>query len=700
MKQRTLALVASLAALVLVATTSGGWTLAAQQPTDQPSQGPPPEEIDVQAWLSEMGSMDPTRRLAPGTTQAQVHVQSDLGETRDARIEVTDSRGFEVFRSDTFVLSSGEDEHTVVVTGMDMLQGYLDILAEQKNEPVADIDNESQASPGALQVMEEEEAKEPCTFDPVNDDPSLRTNPGRVALHVGEVVGSARSLETLLEQILRFDSLGDGVIGNLNAALAELATVDTSAQAAIDELQVPDDAPLCSDPLVYGVEIPNWEPNWNDVRADLNAALTAANTALTQIDNADAAIDEEADRGIPTTSVPDECNQNTVQLSFLRTLPDSSIRWEQATDFWWTVGTPREPARIASPDDPNNPDSLSIQPATIYATSVTAAGVPHESQVQALVQDSRCVPVAAGVTVDFSAGENGLVTLSSDQATTDENGVVEVTANATAEVGDGTAQVTASVGEDAQATEDIRIIGPAAQVLLRLAGREVDRVPNFGITSSVQVTAEIKDANGNDVADGTPVEFSIDPGNDHTITNPSVTTANGRAVAQLIFGTTTGAYFVQAHAGDASDVQEIRVVGHPDSIQVDADPQVINVNTPLPERRQSLFTIEVLDSEGNPAPDSTKLDFEIEPSSYVHVGFFQGLNEVEPGVYQATNLTDGQTQATFVASSDLIGHYPVTIRITATYTDGGGGVPVDTTVSLFVYNSASETIYLPLITRN
>lgn len=708
MKQRTLALVATLIALVLVAGTSGGWILAAQQPTDQPTQGgPQPEEIDVEAWLSETGSTDPAHRLVPGTTQADVHVQSDLDEAKDGRIEVIDFRGFEVFRSDVFTLNSGQDDQTVVVTGKAMLQGYLAILDEQKYEPIRAIDNSNSTSPGALQVMEQEAAKDPCTFNPGNDDPSLRTNPARVGQHVGEVIGKARFLDTLLEQILRFESLNSSVVGDLNAARTELATVDTRAQAAIDKLQVPDDAPLCPDPLAYDIEIPNWEPNWDAVRADLNAALTAANAALSDINSGAAAIDANATRAFPTTSVPDECNQNTVQLSFRRTLPDSSVRWEPATDFWWTVGTPRDPARIASPDNPNQPANLSVQPATIYASSVTAAGVPHQSQVGAVVQDSRCVPVASGVTVNFTAGEEALVTLSSSQVTTDENGMVEVTANATADVGEGTAHVIACLGEDAtceaaevQASEDIRVIGPPTQVMLRLAGRDVDRVPNFGITSSVQVTAVIDDANGNDVADGTPVQFSIDPGNDHTITNPTVTTAGGRAVAQLIFGTTTGAYYVQAQSGGVSDVQEIRVVGPPDTIQVEADPQVINVNTPLPERRQSQFTVEVLDSEGNPAPDSTKIDFEIEPSSFAGVGGFQGLTEVEPGVYETTNLTDGQTQATFVANSGLIGHYPVTIRVTATYTDGGSHAPVDTTVSLFIYNSGSETLYLPLVRRN
>jgi hypothetical protein len=699
MNQRRLALVATLIALVLVAGTSAaGWT------ADAPLQGQPGEEINVEAWLSETGSTDPTHRMAPASTEAEVHIESELDDSKTARIEVIDFRGYDVFRSATFDLSSGQDEHTVTVTGKAMLQGYLDILEEQKGEPIYGLDhaaNPPNDPGGAIQVMEQEAAKDPCTFDPVADDPSLRTNPSRVAQHVNEVVGKARFVDTLLEQILRFDSLESGAEADLEAARTDLATVDTSAQAAIDKLQEPDDPPLCPEPLEYDIEIPDWEPQWDDVRADLDAALAAANSALAEINSAVTAIDENATRAFPVTAVANECNQNTVQLSFLRIVQGSPARWETATDFWWTVGTPGPAARIASPDNPSAAGGLSVRPNTIYASSVTVPGVATQSQVEAVVQDSQCVPVGAGIEVGFSAGGAAVVTLSSAQAMTDDNGMVQVTANTTAEVGDGTARIAASLEGEEQATVDIRVIGPAAQVTLRLAGRDVDRIPNFGIYNSVQVSAVIEDANGNSVADGTPVDFSIEPDDDHTfnITDPPVTTSGGRAVAQLVLGQATGTYSVRAHAGGVTDVQLIRVVGPPDVIGVTADPHAIDVNTPLPEHRQSQFAIEVMDSEGNPAPDSTILEFEIEPDSVAHVGGFPGLTQVEPGVYQTSNLIDGETQVMFLANGSLIGHYSVTVRVTALY---GNNPPysADTTVSLFVYNSDSQTIYLPLIGRN
>ena len=655
MNRKTVVAVATLIALVFLAGASPAPGIAEVRTGDTAAPNlQQPQPLDVNIWLSQVDSTDPVHRLDPGTSVAQIVIQSNLsggqGEPSRFHAEVWDANGIRVFQSDTIQLPVGTHTETIVITGTAMFGAYTSYVDSEKA-------NLQDTVAGA-----------------VSDANKTNPSASQVRNGIQDTLAIADRLSNGVGRLRAFDlSSDDGADAAFEAAETALGSVSDRGNEALDLLN---DEPI----------------NWDDVRAKLQAMQTEADDAASQIDAGLAAVDPNAERSFPLTGVVGRCSQNSLPL---RVAGSDSV----SDDFWWTVGTPGAPERLANPEQPTSLGSLRARPTRIYSTQVDVADAPHSTTVEALALDALCVPVP-GVSVNFSTPADSIVTVESPQVTTDANGVAEVTVDATGDLGNGAATVNATV-DSATASVGLTVIGPPASLQLRLGGSETQRTPYYGVESTVQVSAVVKDTNGNDVADGTPVQFAINPP-DHSFTDSGqVTTAGGQASATLIFGSATGEYTIGAESGEASDTQPIRVVGNPAQVEVTADPGIISVS-PIPDQSSSQLTVTVRDNEGEWAPDNTIVEFELVNPEDADWAYFT-LSPDRFGHY-LTPITEGKAVTSLVgrttSSSDpnqTLWYREVTVRVTATYTVSGevrASVSNEVTVIL-----RGQTVFLPLINR-
>jgi hypothetical protein len=652
---------------------------------------------NLNIWVSTTEDGDPVRRLDPGTTEAQIVIESTLQTSRSFHVEVIDAVGILVFQHKDLTLPAGAYSTTIPLRGKDFFQSYLN-GAQTQEAALAPAINE------AIIVLEEERAKDPCFYEPPQDDPSKRTNPARVASRIEQVLGLQGSVDSILQQLLRFNSLESDARTDITDAQAALAALLARGSAAIEKLQVPDDAPRCPPPLEH---VPDWEPDWDSVRADLDEMLAAANTVGSKIDSAVAAVDSEADRSFPSTAIVGQCSQNVLQLV------DANSQTASA-DFWWTVGTAGAPARLTNPQQPTLTGTLQTTVGQIYATTVIHGEPITQTTIHALVLDAQCVPVE-GATVNFAvaAEDAGQANLSANQVATNANGEAEVTLTATDTLGDGTVQVTATV-DSASASTTVNVIGPPETVEFR--GGLVS-LSNFGVNDIVPVTVIVRDANGRNVIDGTPVTFSINPP-DHAFSDGAVSTDNGQATATLVFGDRTGVYTVQAQAGGADGPQRsrgIRVVGVPSSITVKPlDPNTgapINTIFVRPTSRSAEIQVEVWsdEAEGIPAPDTTVVEFDFgDENDWCWAGFSAPTPREDRYL---TTLSNGRASATLVVTNistaeqgciagEGLAYEQIHLRVTATYEPRALNPDARTQIEQTVrIDLRGQSVFLPLVSR-
>ncbi len=215
--------------------------------------------------------------------------------------------------------------------------------------------------------------------------------------------------------------------------------------------------------------------------------------------------------------------------------------------------------------------------------------------------------------------------------------------------------------------------------------------PSITVNGTSTIEATVKDASGNNVPDGTVVNFSTTfPG--ATVT-PQASTTGGKAQATFTAGATAGTATVNITSGSATGSVNITVlpVTAGGSIQfVSAEPTVIAVKG-SGGQETSTITFRVTDPNGNPVPDGTQVSFSI-------VG--PGGGEV---VSPSTTSTVNGNAVTLLISGTKAG--PVTIIATATIDPGpppvvisasstnvsiGGAVPNHTHLSV-----ATTTFNLP-----
>lgn len=641
-----------MALLALVFLVGTGWAGLGPATTLQQPE-PEPEPLDISVWISQTGSTDPARRLDSETLTAQLVIQSNLRDTSEVRdpnrfdVRLVDATGITVFGSGVLELPFGPNTEVLDVGGKDVFQGYIGhVQAEKQNLTDAVARAISRAS---------------------GDQPSS----SRVRAAIQDALGVGNRLGDGLERLRAFDlSQDDGADTAFLEAQTDLGTASDRGNEALDLLN--------ANPI-----------NWDGVRAKLQAMQTAANDAGTQIDTGVAAVNLDAERGFPPTGVTGRCNQNRVQLY-------EAATGQLSADFWWTVGTPGDPARLTNPEEPSAQGHLQSEYGQIYSTMVDVPGKPHSALIEALVLDALCLPVP-GVYVDFSTPAGSIITLEQVQPTTDTNGVAKVTARATDQLGeDGSATVDASVGP-MEASARVTVVGPPDLVRFE-TGQIGPRVPNYGMLSRRLITVRVTDANGRGVAEGTPVEFAIDPPG-HTFIDTggpqatATTLTDGRAGSYLLLGTATGEYTITAESGQARGEQQIQVVGFPAQIEITAEPVVIRVDSPLADRRSSILTVTVTDSEGRPAPDDTILEFElVNPEDADWLGIQIPPDPDDGRLY--SSILDGQATVRVIGSPTW--YREVAVRVTASYVALEDVYEISSEITLIL---RGKTIFLPLIRR-
>lgn len=182
----------------------------------------------------------------------------------------------------------------------------------------------------------------------------------------------------------------------------------------------------------------------------------------------------------------------------------------------WTVGDPGAPALIfPSPDqtDRGNAGNLRLTfpggATAVFAKAVTVPGVNHEAKISAYVTDRNCLPIV-GTKVAFAVDPSGFGSLGAAEVMPDE-GIAEVTYTAGNDVpaderGRGQISVRAEAGS-IQAKTQFGIVGPAEFLRIIVNPKVIHRV----VDKRGGVTIELKDKNGNSVADGTMVKLRLVP---------------------------------------------------------------------------------------------------------------------------------------------------------------------------------------------
>ena len=170
------------------------------------------------------------------------------------------------------------------------------------------------------------------------------------------------------------------------------------------------------------------------------------------------------------------------------------------------------------------------------------------------------------------------------------------------------------------------------------------------IDSVITITANVKDSNGNNVADSTEVSLSDQKGL-VTITPASQQTVNGKATF-VVTGQVAGIANLIAQAGGAISTLTITVVDTAPQILMTAD------DTTLLTGRTIEISATVMESDGTLVPDDTEIQFDLSDDSLAE------LSETNP------TTTNGVATVSFTARQ------PGTVQVGATYGAGTGTIEI------------------------
>ncbi|MCF8050021.1 MAG: Ig-like domain-containing protein [Desulfobacterales bacterium] len=229
--------------------------------------------------------------------------------------------------------------------------------------------------------------------------------------------------------------------------------------------------------------------------------------------------------------------------------------------------------------------------------NLTADGA-STSLLTALVADSGDNPVN-GESVSFAATSGSL---SNSSVQTDITGTARVTFTAPIAVGTGAATVTAATSNNISNTAAITLV--SAQVGSIAMAISNTSIPADG-SSTTLIAVTVKDVNGNDITDGTTVNFTATSG---TLSAAGADTSGGNASVILTSPTTVGPSLVTATSGGASSSGTVSfTAGSADSANttLSANPGVI----PADGASTSLVTLAAADANGNPVVDGTSVSF-------------------------------------------------------------------------------------------
>ncbi len=304
-----------------------------------------------------------------------------------------------------------------------------------------------------------------------------------------------------------------------------------------------------------------------------------------------------------------------------------------------------------------SPGTIDVAGITLTAgtTSLVANGTSSTAITAALL-NSAGKPSPDGLVVTFSTDKGRFTTSGAKSAaatTTQGSGMVLVPFISEPGVV-GTATVVANVKGVAQSIQiALTGAGPPASIILSADATGIS------LNGTTGITAQVLDAAGNKVADGTAVFFTTSLTG--TGVTPSSTTTNGVASAVFSAGTRAGVATVTATAGLVSATVSITIrPGSAGSLDfVSANPTAIGIRgSALPQK--STITFRVRDQNGNPVADGTVVTFTL-------VSGVGGGEFVAP----TTVGTVGGVASTILTSGTVSG--PVRVRASVTVVDSATG---------------------------
>lgn len=266
-----------------------------------------------------------------------------------------------------------------------------------------------------------------------------------------------------------------------------------------------------------------------------------------------------------------------------------------------TSGSATVTARVGMTSSDTATIDVGAAGVTISASSTPARiAIGATSLVEAEIRDSGGNLVPDGTLVTFSTN---LVGAKITNDTTTESGLA--TATFTAGTKSGAAAITIKCGDTVDTSITITVVGQVASI-------EVYANPlTISVYGTSSIQAEVQDASGNPVANGTLVYFSTDMSS-ATLTE-SAETYNGQAQATFTAGSGYGTASVTAESGGISN-SSLEITVLPPTVGsiefTSATPVQVGVKgSGRAEVSTVVFTAR--DSHGNPAPDGTVVDFEL-----------------------------------------------------------------------------------------
>ncbi|HHM23451.1 MAG TPA: hypothetical protein ENJ23_00245, partial [Bacteroidetes bacterium] len=248
---------------------------------------------------------------------------------------------------------------------------------------------------------------------------------------------------------------------------------------------------------------------------------------------------------------------------------------------------------------------LESAPAHLQVTvdrTVLPADNASKAEIRAVVTDASNNPVPDGTPVDFRI-VRGSGTIDARKET--QNGVAKNYLIASDHP--DTTVVRVSVGGLEDSVRVVYQVGEAATLKL---SADSTAIPADG-TTTVLIRAQVTDASGNPVADGTTVHFETDIGD----ITPQAVTQNGVAVAQFS-SSETGVATITASSGGLSAQITIKLLpGPPSAILLSYDPKSLGVKDS--GRNQTLrITAQVQDAKDNSVEDGTLVRFSLYASPH------------------------------------------------------------------------------------
>lgn len=301
---------------------------------------------------------------------------------------------------------------------------------------------------------------------------------------------------------------------------------------------------------------------------------------------------------------------------------------------------------------------------TVAPDSIPADGTTTASLI-ATVQDSIGHPVEDGTLVVFRIILGLADTTAADTvdvSSPTSNGVASTSYTAATRA--GLAVITATAGEVADQATLVLTASEVASIVIT-TNRSSITVKGVGGVETATVTAEARDKNGNPVAEGTWVWFSIinGPGgaNEENLNSQgwgpvAIPTANGRASVTLNAGTKSGVVGISATCGDieARDAEITIDSGPPDTLAVAANFGLVAEGGD--GTYDVIVSAVVKDGYGNPVEDGSAVFFDLDPKpaeTMIEGNAFTG-NEVDCNQTWPTPTTKGVARTCLTYTSEDI----------------------------------------------